>query len=314
MTTQSKSKAYPRGGHVRAQIRDATSDYRTERWYPSLQAMMETVCSEENKTSNLTEKQGLFNKSGRGYQSGSSHSWTLGIGCVGAYRDLVEKGWQEGLDRVRSSLKALRPQRARTIRRKRVRGDYGDHLDIHRVYAGTIENAWDRLHRGTRHGPKVVTIWCHISTTCMYSAEQMFWRGAATMAITESLEVAGYRVRIVGVYANDDVEQEARQTRHHRSYDYEKLHGKSSHMMCVEIKAAQQTIAKANLAAIMCHPATTRVLGFMHLMGMPFRIASYMGMPKEQPLDLRPGDIEVRKVWDREAAQEAVDKALRPYA
>src|SRR5712672_397052 len=67
----------------------------------------------------------------------------LGVeGGSSAVQRIFTEGWPEGVTRTLEALKGLQVRRATSIRRKRIRADFGDAIDMQRVYRGDLANAW----------------------------------------------------------------------------------------------------------------------------------------------------------------------------
>lgn len=111
----------------------------------------------------------------------------------------LDQGWPEGEKRARETLKALSIPRAKTVRRRKTRGDFGDHLDIQRVYAGSLDTAWDRTERTYAEGGAGphVTMLVNIGALASRHTSDLFWRGAATMILADELEKTGRRCEII---------------------------------------------------------------------------------------------------------------------
>jgi hypothetical protein len=111
-------------------------------------------------------------------------------------------GWDKGRDRLndfRSKLTDIElPPTDR--RRKPRRGDHGDVLDIHAVYAGRLDTAWTRAVRTSTFGPQRVEIVANMLCSGAAHADVLFWRGAAAVALADLLETAGYMVRLVVIF------------------------------------------------------------------------------------------------------------------
>lgn len=82
-------------------------------------------------------------------------------------------------------------------RRRRVRGDQGDELDIHAVWRGQSDTAWSRMGKRSVTAPPMVSI--VVNTICSGGDEAsvISYRGAVGIVLAQLLERFGYRVRIV---------------------------------------------------------------------------------------------------------------------
>jgi hypothetical protein len=125
----------------------------------------------------------------------------LGAGCQTG-RDvlkLMREGWKEGRDRLNElrgkiGTVELVPQ---DRKRRKIRADMGDSLDIHAVYAGRLETAWTVARRTNTRGPQRIDIVANMICYGGEHADVLFWRGAAAAVLVDILESAGYMVRLV---------------------------------------------------------------------------------------------------------------------
>jgi hypothetical protein len=170
--------------------------------------------------------------------------WT-GCKTQHEFAERIQQGWIEGADRLmKLPIKEVEPT---SIRRIRYRGEQGDDLDIHRVYRGELDQAWEYRKRGCRSSVgRHITIVCNIAANCSIKASQLFWRGASALRLAETLESAGYSVRIVAGMGTRGID-----TKDNVNSGY-----------LFEIKSPEQPVDVANLAAIVCLPGYFRIIGF----------------------------------------------------
>lgn len=133
----------------------------------------------------------------------------LGGDCANAaqVRDKMERGYKKGQLRVSELLQQidttlLVPQ---DLRRRIHRADMGDTLDISAVYAGRHLTAWTRAKRMNGLAPQRIDILANMLISCVESADILFWRGAAAIALADALESAGYMTRLVYGFGSDSV-------------------------------------------------------------------------------------------------------------
>lgn len=120
--------------------------------------------------------------------------------AVKAVSDLANRGWERGADRLSKLVEQMEVPKLASIRRRRIRGEHGDDVDMQRVYTGRLETAWTRTQRLNRvHTPRVAIITDSIAEGGM-NAERMLWRGAAAAALAGILCHAGYQVRMESGY------------------------------------------------------------------------------------------------------------------
>ena len=122
-----------------------------------------------------------------------------GVQSLSELEGYLDRGWPEGEKYARSTLKALSIPRTKTVRRRKTRGDFGDHLDIQRVYAGSLDTAWERTERTYAEGRlgRHVTLLVNIGALASRHKSDLFWRGAVTMVLADELEKAGRRCEVV---------------------------------------------------------------------------------------------------------------------
>lgn len=130
------------------------------------------------------------------------------LGVTGGREELVRRteseGWVEGVEKGEKAFDNLEPIKLPSLRRKRRHGPVGANLDIHKVYAGRLEEAWDIMRREGHISNNLrktsVEILVDIGANCNMSAEQMFWRGALANMLCNVLMQSGRAVRIVGYF------------------------------------------------------------------------------------------------------------------
>lgn len=179
----------------------------------------------------------------------------LGVPTMDDVMRVNERGWPEGAARVAELAAQDVPPPIR-LTRKAVRGDHGDELDIHAVYAGHYDTAWRRQARRQRHGVRVITIAARIGAAFKVTSEHMFWRGAAICRLSDALSDAGYAVRIVGVSTSSN----------HDGRDAEDCIG-----LTVDIKAPDQPLNIQSLAVTVALSGFHRYYIFKARCGSPLR-------------------------------------------
>jgi hypothetical protein len=96
-------------------------------------------------------------------------------------------------------------------RRRRVRGDQGDELDIHAVWRGQSATAWARMGRREVTAPPMVSIVINSIISSDDDKTVISYRGAVGIVLCQLLERFGYRVRLVvargGVTSSDSKEK-----------------------------------------------------------------------------------------------------------
>lgn len=137
----------------------------------------------------------------------AAFSWT-GTSTVHQLLHLVDNGWPElektmleMLGEIQLPSQIMKPEL--TKRRKRRRADFGNELDIHAVYQGRVDRAWDQTHveQLVHVGNKTSHICVNLSAPCTIPFEAAMWRGAVALRIYETLTMMGRSVAISGYYA-----------------------------------------------------------------------------------------------------------------
>ena len=129
--------------------------------------------------------------------AGHGTSWYGGTAAQAAER--AERGWVEGADEALKRLANLSVPLPTSVKRKLVREDHGDELDIHAVYRGDLSHAWSSRKRRPVRGSMLVRLVSQSDVNAWVTAEQLFWRGAALIKMADILTAAGYSVEILGV-------------------------------------------------------------------------------------------------------------------
>jgi len=159
-------------------------------WYPSIRAMqsMKTDPVNQSLCKSFTGNPGdpadddWF---GEGFQFGTQ------------IEDLLVKGWPEGVKKVLTLSDKIKMPPATSIRRKIVRGDSGEHLDMMEVYAGRLDKAWSTKRR-KQPGVRSIAIAVQLGDNCNIQANVLYWRGACCLALAKLFMTSGYAVQIVG--------------------------------------------------------------------------------------------------------------------
>jgi hypothetical protein len=108
---------------------------------------------------------------------------------------LIEDGWTKGADLL-DSVKNVDAPVATSIKRRNVWQDFGDEVDMQRVYAGNLDYAWRRTKRVCVNGPTRICIFIDSLASGYVESREMLWRGVAAMRLADTLTAAGYLVEI----------------------------------------------------------------------------------------------------------------------
>lgn len=154
-----------------------------------------------------------FRRSGAGKKANQSHKdytdpnyankieW-LGAESVTAFNEIFKDGYKEGVKLISEMKRELKVPAILSARRRRVRRDQGDFLDIHSVYNGNLSRAWERTERVSKNAPSQITLIHNMSTAWTEDNSTYRWRGITMLTIASALEEAGHSVEIIGLGHN----------------------------------------------------------------------------------------------------------------
>lgn len=127
-------------------------------------------------------------------------AWTGGASNTEAAVAAMSGQYDKGAAIIRrietAAAKITLPPKA-DLRRRRVRGDHGDDLDITAVYRGRLDIAWERTQRRPVTASAMVSIVVNMICSGDDDASVLSFRGAVGIVLAQLLERFGYRVRIV---------------------------------------------------------------------------------------------------------------------
>lgn len=131
------------------------------------------------------------------------------IGCESAKMayELMDNGWEDLLNELRPKVELLRkqidldtvtPVMMHVRRRKRHRQDYGDTLDIHRVWSGELDKAWERPVRTERMSmtERYATLFVDTGILGAIYFKQSVWRAAVALLVTEVMTRMGINTEV----------------------------------------------------------------------------------------------------------------------
>lgn len=125
-------------------------------------------------------------------------------GSSNGVKKAIQYGWTDGVNRMLRNMETITGDlKATSIRRVLHRGSSGDELDIHRVYSGSLGDAWTSRKRARRTAPQVIQIACNIGISYGQEPDELFWRGAAVLKLADLLTEAGYAVELVAFTSSD---------------------------------------------------------------------------------------------------------------
>lgn len=104
-------------------------------------------------------------------------------------------GWDYGARQVQEMLDTMPRIVLPDIRRKLIWADNGDSVDMDRVRAGRLDQAFRRPKRNGKGVPRI-SLWADIGGNYNVEASELFWRGAAMCALGAALVKSGYSVEL----------------------------------------------------------------------------------------------------------------------
>ncbi len=240
-------------------------------------------------------------------------SWT-GTRTLDELDKYVDEGWLSAEKLMTKMLESIQPPPAElrpemNRRRRRVRRDFGNEVDIHAIYQGRMDRAWDatEVEEIETVGNKLVHINIILGATAGVSFESALWRGAAAMRIYDVLMRMGKSVAISGSYCS-----------------YQPMMDGSSAMVSCRLKAYGEPLRSDRLAAMV-------TVGFMrqylmmqglrahptkkpkHHRGYPIDDYQLWSHAAEQDQHHGGAVISIGHCFNKEQAQKVVDKFIRQY-
>jgi hypothetical protein len=214
------------------------------------------------------------------------------------WKQLYVRGWEWGTKILKAQTAHLLAGEAEDLRRKPVRAEFGDELDIHRVYRGQLDTAWSTKKPKFCPRAKQITLWLDVNAMGSVGSEEYIWRGAAVLALARSLEKAGYQVAISLYETIGDL-----------------YVGKGHTHCCVQIKKHGERINWDKAALLMCHPNTLRTAFFGWELSMPARARGGMGyVVQKDPVLFKEGDIKCGAyIIGEKKAREWLDEQMKPF-
>lgn len=157
--------------------------YRTRVITATVQELMELAPSTRNATQyNVPER-----------KTGDQSHWYGAPSCAAA-KERTRIGWPEGWEKTRLALRSLRLPALPKRRRTRFSDD-GPDLNLDRYLDGA-DQCWNVRRRLP---VPTVDVTVDIGGNAHVDADALFWRGAAAVALSDALENAGYRVRLLAL-------------------------------------------------------------------------------------------------------------------
>ena len=214
-------------------------------------------------------------------------------------QNAVNNGWPEGVKKARKLGKDIDAPPIQSIRRRRIRGDRGDALDIHAVNSGAFDKAWTRRDKRVTSAPPVLTMSINLTAAYNVKATTLYWRGAAALKIAEILEDAGYSIEIWAHCTSNDIG------------------GGNYHNICSNIfrlKESGQQIFANNLIACVGLAGFLRGYGFKAWDLLPYKVTSSYGHCKNsyKPENLKNAHIDgLHNVSDQYSAENWIKAQIK---
>lgn len=225
---------------------------------------------------------------------GWSADWTGGARNTNAAVAAMSGQYASGaaiIKRIETAAAKIKLPPKMDLRRRRVRADQGDELDITAVYRGRLDIAWERTQRRAVTASPMVSI--VVNTICKAGADAsvISFRGAVGIVLAQLLERFGYRVRIVFAMGG-------------------RIIGADEHF---SVRATLKDYGKpVNHEAIACatHPALFRVMGHRWMWAHANKRAEYGGASVGEALQ-EPNEIYISgEVKDERSAIAAIHKVI----
>lgn len=133
-------------------------------------------------------------------------SW-LGIKGYQPFLKAYKEGWQAGAAELLKLTDTLPEIETRCIKRKRIKTDQGNHLDIHRVYAGRLDTCWDARTKKQVKGRKSISFIFFGNINCFSDSSEILYRGGVAVQLASLYQKAGYNVSIHSLYSLKYIEK-----------------------------------------------------------------------------------------------------------
>lgn len=229
----------------------------------------------------------------------------LGAPNIPELQRRLQNGWPEGVEKI-EQIATRELSAPASVRRRRVRGDAGDEIDMQAVWRGDLNRAWTRTRRANRVGPRVVTIVIDLCANAGVTSDKLFWRGASALRLAQLLTESGYAVALYGGFGGSRSDAT----------------GKLTIGQLVEIKSQDSPLDMDKLAAL------TAMAGFFRtslFAGIHYACDQYgqdtdWGLGKPSPEHLAaavkllpvPQNVIIQKaVLNEQAANDWIDEALK---
>lgn len=199
----------------------------------------------------------------------------IGTRTYKEFVDKLENGWPELREQLVSMLSDMEldvplvTNNIITRRRKRVRRDHGDTIDMQRVYNGHLDTAWEVPVR-TEHvavNNKRITLAFDICSSCAIDNSDAMWRAALCLLLADKLAAAGRVFEIWVTASARDVW----------------TNGPSRLWQGWCVKSSQDPIVMDRLCA-MVSVGYLRTVGFIGMRAHTWNTTDYLGYPANEGL------------------------------
>jgi hypothetical protein len=238
------------------------------------------------------------------FDGGGGKAFYLGrLKSIHSVDKRLEKGWKDGSEKALALADGLADKISQPLSiRRRIRyADDGDEFDRERLNDGHYDTCWRTTHREIAVAVPVITIAMSWGANAHTSHEQLFWSGAAALALTQVLEKAGYQTSLTAIAP----------TRYDTPGHFQ--------AMCVTVKRAGEYMRSDALASVICLGATFRTYGFMGTYLAPWKIDDSLGSHHNietlMPQIVEAGAMDTPQITlpdsrDRWSARAAIENAL----
>lgn len=109
-----------------------------------------------------------------------------------------ENGWEAGVEQIKNIQIDVTTEQGESVKRRRIRAESGDNLDMFRVYRGDLDMAWERCQRKHKIGNRMLNLIVNVAANYSVTSDKLFYAGACAVRAVEELELAGYSVAVYG--------------------------------------------------------------------------------------------------------------------
>ena len=121
--------------------------------------------------------------------------WGKGLKDINAVKKAIEEGWPTGYEFL-DKMPEFSLGNLTSIKRKRVRRDFGDEVDPHSILRGELDTAWTGTTKKMTRGNNSIVMVVDIGANGGVSAESLVWKGAVAVALARKLQQSGRAIKI----------------------------------------------------------------------------------------------------------------------